>query len=269
VSSLYSRDFYALAASRLTDDGVLAQWLPAYQVPEDDVRSLVRAFVDVFPEVVLLVGSGRELVLVGSSEPLTLDPGDLDRRLQARPRVAADLQRLGLGTVRELASTFAADRDTLVAATRDAPAVTDDRPRLETAQVSHLMTTRLPADLFAPDRLDAWCPRCDDPELDAILAVTEALYASEAFLTYSSIVPDLTSILPAPDLEDTTLAAIVASDSLTRVLVVPDALALRAAELWADGDHDRARAHLDAARTQAPGVPLLDELHARWEAEAD
>ena len=49
VVNLYSRDFYELAASRLEPDGVLAQWWPLPTQNDEDSRSLVRSFLDVFP----------------------------------------------------------------------------------------------------------------------------------------------------------------------------------------------------------------------------
>ena len=50
VSALYSREFYALARTRLRQNGYISQWLPAYQVPSETALAMVRAFVDVFPQ---------------------------------------------------------------------------------------------------------------------------------------------------------------------------------------------------------------------------
>ena len=55
VSALYSREFYALGA-RVKPGGYVSQWLPAYQVPPETTLAMVRAFVDVFPQAVLLSG---------------------------------------------------------------------------------------------------------------------------------------------------------------------------------------------------------------------
>lgn len=43
--------------------GMLSQWLPAYQVDVWANRSLIRAFVEVFPEAVLLVGDRDEGII--------------------------------------------------------------------------------------------------------------------------------------------------------------------------------------------------------------
>ena len=56
VVALYSREFFALARSRLRPGGLISYWFPIRQAAPDAARSLVRAFVDVFPESVLLSG---------------------------------------------------------------------------------------------------------------------------------------------------------------------------------------------------------------------
>jgi len=263
VSSLYTREFYELAKSRLSTHGVLTQWLPAYQVPEPVVRALVRSFVEVFDDAVLLVGSGREMILVGGISQLNVDA--IDRRIQSRPEVRADLEGLGLGTARELAATFASPASVLAQATAESGAVTDNRPMLENAQVSHLMQTRLPSDLIDPSRIGEWCPKCPDNErLRRTLVVARAAYSSDAFLSFNGVGPDSTSRIAAPDFENETLDAIAASEALRRLLFCPDALALRAAELHDAGDTWAARQHLDAAQFQAPHLALLDELEAQW-----
>jgi spermidine synthase len=260
VSSLYAAELYALARDRLTPTGMVATWLPAYQVPESAVRSLVRSFVDGFDDAVLLAGSGRELLLVGGAS-VAFDPAAVEARLTGA--VAQDLERVGAGSWQELALTFAADRDTLVRATAASPPVTDNRPLLENSQISHLMTTELPADLFDTTRIGSWCADCGDLQLLAGLELTGALYRSDAFLHYSSLVPDLTSLLPAPDTEDQTLATLAASSGLRRVVVAADALAIRAAELHAEGRMEEARAHLSAAQEQVD-LDLFKELEAAW-----
>src|SRR3989338_5973779 len=65
VSALYSREFYELVRSRLKPNGYISQWLPAYQVPNDTALAMVRSFVDVFPQSVLLSGAAADLVLLG------------------------------------------------------------------------------------------------------------------------------------------------------------------------------------------------------------
>ena len=84
VGSLYSREFYHLARSRLRPNGYLTQWLPVHQVTPDAALSMVRAFVEVFPQSVLLSGWMNELILVGTNgEGLEIDPARVEAALAA------------------------------------------------------------------------------------------------------------------------------------------------------------------------------------------
>ena len=86
VAALYSREFYALARTRLKPGGYLSQWLPAYQVPPATALSMVRAFIDVFPQSVLLSGTQAELLLVGTNAAkIEIDPGHVAARARAGP----------------------------------------------------------------------------------------------------------------------------------------------------------------------------------------
>jgi spermidine synthase len=163
VAALYSREFYRLVRSRLTPAGYISQWLPAYQVPSESSLAMVRAFLDVFPQAVLLSGTQAELLLIGTAGPrLELDPDRLDRALARAPAVRADLARVDLAAPRDIAGAFVGAAATLAAATRDAQAVTDDRPIQEYGVLSALSTGRqgVPAALFDLDAVNSWCPRC-------------------------------------------------------------------------------------------------------------
>jgi tetratricopeptide (TPR) repeat protein len=163
VGSLYSREFYTLVRSRLVPGGYVSQWLPAYQVPADASLAMVRAFIDVFPQAVLLSGTQAELLLVGTTGPrIEIDPERLARALAVAPDVRMDLARLDLATPREIVGMFVGSPDTLRRATRGAADTTDDRPLQEYGVLSDLGTGLLgvPAALFDLDAVNAWCPRC-------------------------------------------------------------------------------------------------------------
>jgi spermidine synthase len=132
VVNLYSRDFYQLAASRLETNGIVAQWLPLPTQNVDDSRSLVRSFLDVFPYASLWTTEFHETLLIGSLQPLALDVERISQRF-AQPHVAAALAEVGVPTVEALLATWLTDRQGLQHFAGDAPAVTDDLPRIEYA----------------------------------------------------------------------------------------------------------------------------------------
>ncbi|MCL6693230.1 fused MFS/spermidine synthase [Pseudomonas sp. R3.Fl] len=132
VVNLYSRDFYQLAASRLEQGGIVAQWLPLPTQNEEDSRALVRSFIDVFPHAWLWTTEFHEMLLVGSLQPLRLDVPRIRERF-AQPEVSAALAEVGVDSPEALLATWVTDRAGLESFAGDAPPVTDDQPRIEYA----------------------------------------------------------------------------------------------------------------------------------------
>lgn len=132
VVNLYSSDFYQLARARLRPHGILAQWLPLPTQNEEDTRSLVRSFLDVYPYASLWTTELHEMLLVGSLEPLELDVPRISERFN-QPQVIAALREVGIATPEALLGTWVTDRAGLETYAADALPVTDDRPRIEYA----------------------------------------------------------------------------------------------------------------------------------------
>src|SRR3989441_8666195 len=75
AASLFTRDFFDLAARRLAPDGLFCQWLQLYEMTADDFRAILRSFTAVFPEVqVFRAASDAILVASNGSAPVGLDP---------------------------------------------------------------------------------------------------------------------------------------------------------------------------------------------------
>ena len=132
VVNLYSRDFYELAASRLEPDGLLAQWWPLPTQNDEDSRSLVRSFLDVFPHATAWTTELHEVLLVGSRSPVELDGERVGDRLR-QGDVATVLAEVGVESAASLLATWLTGREGLERYAGDAPPVTDDRPRIEHA----------------------------------------------------------------------------------------------------------------------------------------
>jgi spermidine synthase len=132
VVNLYSSDFYRLAASRLQAGGFVAQWLPLPTQNEEDTRSLIRSFVEVFPYASLWTTELHETMLVGSMTPIELDVQAI-RAHFAQPGVAAALKEVGIASPAALLAGWITDRAGLAYYAADAPPVTDDQPRIEYA----------------------------------------------------------------------------------------------------------------------------------------
>ena len=187
VASLYSEEFYELARTRLTRDGFVSQWLPAYQVPTPTTLSMIRSFIDVFPQSVLLSGAQADLILIGANNRIEVDPDGLFAAMSRRPAVLGDLKKLDLGTPREIVGMFVGSARTLTDATRDAVAVTDDRPVQEFGVRSLLnLGESVPGSVVNLAGVSEWCPKCFQNNapvrmvegLDLYLALLTRAYAA-------------------------------------------------------------------------------------------
>ncbi|MGE3842721.1 MAG: tetratricopeptide repeat protein [Vicinamibacterales bacterium] len=301
VSALYSREFYELARARLAPGGYISQWLPVYQVPGASSLAMVRAFVDVFPQAVLVSGAGMDLLLIGTSaDRIELDPAAFDRRLTDRTAVQGDLARIDLGTVRELAGSFVGSARTLDAGTRGVAPVTDDRPSQEYGVRS--LATPDTAGLTAIadlSRLSEWCPRCfvdGAPApvvtgLDLYLALLGTAYSAppEQFLRVRNLPPGerriagsayLGAVVPESaavhNLLGVALAARGAMDDAISefrqaLMLDPGAAETQwhlGAALAARGEFGEALPHLERAATAMPdSVDVLNDLGVALAAE--
>ncbi|MBO1113858.1 fused MFS/spermidine synthase [Bordetella petrii] len=132
VVNLYSRDFYALAATRLNAHGIVAQWLPLPTQNLDDTRALVASFIAVFPHASLWTTELHEMLMVGSRDPLPLNAASIGGRY-AQPTVRAALAEVGIASPAALLATWVTDRGGLARFAGETRAVTDDFPAIEYA----------------------------------------------------------------------------------------------------------------------------------------
>ena len=95
VSTLFTREFFLAARSRLKPGGILCQWAHTYNISDEDLRSIVATFLSAFPDgSAWLVGEG-DLLLIGATAPIRALEEGVTRGWQ-RPGVAADLAGAGV-----------------------------------------------------------------------------------------------------------------------------------------------------------------------------
>ncbi len=134
VANLFSREFYQLAADRLTEGGVYCQWLPYYMLTTDDVTMMVKTFAGVFRHATIWkVDQSMDLLLVGSTTPAFRTPEEI------RARVARMSGGRSLGYVLSRDARQVAE----IAGLPDVPVNTDDWPRLEYAVARNLLVGNL------------------------------------------------------------------------------------------------------------------------------
>jgi SAM-dependent methyltransferase len=136
VASLFTREFYQAAARRLTDGGIFAQWLQAYEVDAQTLRTVYATLGQVFPVVETWdVKQGQDLLLTARQRA---EPHDLARvaaRVASEPYRSALAFVWGVRGVEGLYAAFVADGG-LATALRDGAGAginTDDRSPIEFA----------------------------------------------------------------------------------------------------------------------------------------
>lgn len=126
---LYTTEYYKLAAARLNAGGVMAQWLPLYELSEAHVKSVIASFASAFKDVTAWQ-TAYDLVLIGRDAPAPMNLADLERRM-ASPRAAVQLTRAGLGNALSFVSELTLDDAALREYIRGARVNTDDNLYLE------------------------------------------------------------------------------------------------------------------------------------------
>lgn len=129
-SAIYSREFYQLCRNLLTEKGVMSQWVPLHRLPTENFKTIVRTFLDVFPETTIWYKYTPDfLILIGTKSPQRIDIGEWTRRTQT-PKVRADLAADDLDTWSLLDSYFMG-ADAARKMVGNGPLHTDDKPVLE------------------------------------------------------------------------------------------------------------------------------------------
>ncbi len=130
MANLYSLDFYQLVRARMTDEGVVVQWIPLHTQSNDDTRMLIRTFLEAFPNASLWWTESGETLILGRMSDAPLAAGHFSRVMRA-PGVARSLKEIGIDTPGQLAAHFLLDRRGLQAVAGDAGVMTDEFPTIE------------------------------------------------------------------------------------------------------------------------------------------
>jgi len=155
VGSLYTVDHYKSALDRLEAGGLYAQWIPLYQVTEEELAVIGRSMLEAFPMVTAWRGSfwARRPVVafVGHREAVPLSPeaGILGASRQAL-RLRDDPESAAIPLMAHYLGPISL-RDPLFEA---APANTDNRPIIEyRSPISHRREKAGETDWFVGKRL--------------------------------------------------------------------------------------------------------------------
>ncbi len=140
VSSLFTREFYEAAAESLDEGGIFIQWLQAYEVDAQVVRTAYATLGSVFPFVETWAVQRSDLLLLASRSPI---PHDLERvaeRVEREPFRSAMNAVWGVSGVEGFYSAYVASPAFAAAiAEQEGDAInSDDHPIIEFGFARHV-----------------------------------------------------------------------------------------------------------------------------------
>lgn len=141
AASLFTEDFFTIAASRLDEGGVFLQWLQLYELSPENIHALIRTFHSVFPNVLVFTPDpfSNDTLLIGTKTPVTLDKARLDRRF-ADPRLQKELKRAGVKGPEDFFGLFLLGTKEIPRFVGEGPLNTDDNAMIEYGAPRDLIT---------------------------------------------------------------------------------------------------------------------------------
>lgn len=130
--SLFTLEHFRHVKAALKPGGVMAQWLPLYQLSPDNLKVILRTFATAFENVTVWYGDVNSqqptLLLMGSSQPFSLRPDKLAAALEI-PSVKKDM--IEVNDPLSFLSFYVTDRAGVMDFTQGAELNTDNRPVIE------------------------------------------------------------------------------------------------------------------------------------------
>jgi spermidine synthase len=131
IASLFTREFYEAVSARLNRGGIFLQWVQAYDIDAETVRTIYATMGDVFPQVTTWRTHEGDLLLVATREPVTFDIDRLRQRVATEPYRTALHATWHVESAEGFLSHFMANDRVGRVAARGASLNTDDRTPIE------------------------------------------------------------------------------------------------------------------------------------------
>lgn len=130
VGSVFSQEFYKIAASRLKPGGLICQWFHVYEMNDDLLKLVFRTFGSVFPYMEIWDTRNGDIVILGSLHPWPTGP-EVFQKSFAIDRVRTDMAMINLNSPTALLARQVASQRTGFAIAGPGPIQSDLFPILE------------------------------------------------------------------------------------------------------------------------------------------
>ena len=132
TGNLYSKEHYQNCKDRLKNGGLMAQWLPLYQLSTEDLKVIMATFSRIFPHVTVWYGDINSakptLLLLGSESPIKIDMTQLQDKMRQEGIVSDIIEK---DNPFAFMSFFIMNEKGVSKFTEGAELNTDDKPYIE------------------------------------------------------------------------------------------------------------------------------------------
>ena len=101
---LYTTEYFKIASDHLNPGGIICQWLPVYELSEENLQTVVKSFRQNFKHSMIWL-THVDAELIGSNSPIVIDESKLEERIK-EPEVMRDLDQVKMGSAEDFLSYF-------------------------------------------------------------------------------------------------------------------------------------------------------------------
>ncbi len=132
AGSLFTKDYYEDAGKVIRPRGLVAQWLPLYQLSPFEVKIIMRSFASTFPHASFWIGSHNQdfplALLIGSHNKLSIGREEIKRRLDSSKLSNEIVEK---NNPDKFLNNFLIDKEKIAEYTEGVPVHIDNFPLLE------------------------------------------------------------------------------------------------------------------------------------------
>jgi spermidine synthase len=128
--NLYTREYYELTKRALKSGGIVSQWIPLHSQTEKNVYQSFRTFLESFPYAMAWYPVGRELILIGSDQPINIDFHGIEQRMQ-NSVIKEIMSDIGFGTPYSFLGNIWHLKNELKRMSSGSSIISDNNPTLE------------------------------------------------------------------------------------------------------------------------------------------
>lgn len=103
IGNLFSKEYFNLCKSKLSDDGIMVQWFHLYELNDEILQLVISTFKHEFPEMQIWSSLHFDILLVGSKNKIKLDNQLLEKKF-SQHKIKEDFENIGINNLFTLLS---------------------------------------------------------------------------------------------------------------------------------------------------------------------